>query len=76
MIVPAVVHGWHSVLRRLAIFQAQLELLDLAVGPLGLATELQAPQLGDRQLEVFDLGGAVVPSPSEQRVDVDAVLAR
>ena len=43
----------------LQIFQVQLELLDLAVELLGLATELQPPQSGDRQLEIFDLGGAV-----------------
>jgi hypothetical protein len=44
----------------LQVFQLQFQLLDLMVEFFGLAAELHAPQLGDEQLEVLDLGGARV----------------
>src|SRR4051812_45887336 len=44
----------------LQVFQLQLELFDLVIELLGLAAELHAPQLGNPQLEMLDLGGARV----------------
>lgn len=55
----------------LQVFQLQLQLLDLVVQLFRLAAELHAPQLGDLQLEVFDLDGARVQlfsQPGQLRV--------
>ncbi len=41
----------------LKLFETQFELLDLMVQLLRLATELHTAQLGNEQLQVFDLGG-------------------
>jgi hypothetical protein len=43
---------------RLEIFQPKFQLLDLPRDLLRAATELHAPQLGQQQLEVLDLGFA------------------
>lgn len=42
----------------LKLFETQLELLDLTIPLLRLATELHTAQLGDEQLQVFDFGCA------------------
>ena len=44
----------------LQVFQLQFELLDLVIELFGLAAELHAPQFGDHQLQMLDLGGARV----------------
>jgi hypothetical protein len=44
--------------RDLELFEQQLQLLDLALELLGAAPELQALQLLDDELQVFDFGTA------------------
>ena len=43
---------------RFQVFQLEFELLDLLVELFRLSPELHAPQLGQHQLQVLDLGGA------------------
>ncbi len=49
---------WRCAFVGLKLFEAQLELLDLMVQLLRLATELHATQFGNEQLQVFDFGCA------------------
>ena len=58
----------------LQVFQAQFELLDLAVQLLGLTAELHASQLSDRQFELLDLGG--VGGQLFAQSDDDSILVR
>jgi hypothetical protein len=39
-------------------FELEFQLFDLLVELLGAAAELHVPQLGQHQLQMFDLGGA------------------
>jgi len=49
--------GVRRLAQDLQLFKSKLQLLDLAIELLGAAPELQALQLGDQELEPFDLGG-------------------
>ena len=52
-------------------FELKLELFDLPSNLLRLALELHAPQLGDQQFQVLDLGReSPQPAPSTPRVQL------
>ena len=59
----------HRCCRDLKLFEPELQLVDLAIELLRAATELQAPELRDHELQVLDFG-ATCKHQRLQRINI------